>query len=208
MKKIFLLFILITHTILSFSQNEIAAKKLLDAVNSKVKSIPVLTGSFTIKSITSKGKLNGTKVGTIVIKGNRYSLKQGSTEIICDGNKTYSYDGAKTITVAAVDEGNKTLTPQKILSGNYDKEFTYKLISTTGNFNEIELKPIDARKNFQKVNLFIDKEKGLITKANLLDKSNNKMEFIFSNINTNSKIADANFVFNKSKYPKDVEILD
>jgi len=208
MKKIIFVLPLLFSLQLINAQNDPNAKKILDGVSAKVKAMSALTGNFTIKSFTSKGKPNGTKSGTISLKGNKYTLKQGSTEIICDGAKTYSFDGAKTVTVAPAEDGNKTLTPQKILSGNYDKDFTYKLISTTGNFSEIELKPTDSRKNFQKVNIFVDKTKGLITKAKLLDKSNNQMEFVFTNINSKTVLADANFVFNKNKYPKDVEILD
>jgi outer membrane lipoprotein-sorting protein len=208
MKKILFVFTLLLGTQFIHAQNDPKAKKILDGVSTKVKAMTALTGNFTIKSFTSKGKPNGTKSGTISLKGNKYTLKQGNIEIICDGFKTYSFDGAKTITVAPAEDGNKTLTPQKILSGIYDKDFTYKLVSSSGNFNEIELRPTDSRKNFQKVNIFIDKVKGLITKAKLLDKSNNQMEFDFTNINSKAVLADANFSFNKSKYPKDVEILD
>jgi outer membrane lipoprotein-sorting protein len=190
------------------AQNDPNAKKVLDAVSAKVKTFKAITGNFTIKSVTSKGKPNGTKSGSISIKGSKYVLKQGKTEVICDGNKTYTYDGSKTITVAAAEEGNKSLTPQKILSGAYDKEFTYKLVSSAGAFHEIELKPIDTRKNFQKVNVFVDKAKSIISKAKVLDKSNNTLEFSFTNLNTSADVKDNVFVFNKSKYPADVEVLD
>ncbi len=77
-----------------------------------------------------------------------------------------------------------------------------------GNFNFFELKPLDARKNFQKVTVFVDKAKSLITKAVILDKSNNTLQVSFTNINTSANLADNLFVFNKGKYPEDVEILD
>ena len=70
------------------------------------------------------------------------------------------------------------------------------------------MKPIDARKNFQKINLFIDKVKNTFSKARILDKSNNITELKVLTINLNSAIPESNFIFNKGKYPKDVEILD
>lgn len=208
MKKTLLTLLTVLFSASLFAQNDANAKKILDAVNAKVKTFKSITGNFAIKTFTSKNKLNGTKLGTISMKGNKYIIKQGKTEILCDGNKTYSYDGNKTITVSAAEDVNKSLTPQKILSGNYDKDFTYKLIATTGNISEIELKPIDGRKNFQKVTIYVDKTKNFINKAKVLDKSNNVLEFSFSNLNTNANIADNTFTFNKAKYPKDVEILD
>jgi outer membrane lipoprotein-sorting protein len=82
------------------------------------------------------------------------------------------------------------------------------LVNTKGNFNEIEMIPLDKRKNFQKVTLFFNKKTSVLAKANIVDKSNNITELGVSNINLNAKITDALFVFNKSNYPKDVEILD
>ena len=209
MQKFILL--LLTLSILSTktnAQNDAAAKKILDAVSCKVKSFKGITGSFTIKSITSKGKNNGTKTGAISLKGQKYILKQGKTEIICDAAKIYNFDGNKTVTITAVEESGQTLSPQNLLSNFYDKDFTYKLISAKGNYSEIELLPNDKRKNFTKVNVFIDKAKNMITKAKILDKSSNTIEFSLTNINTNATIVDAVFIFDKKHYPVGVEILD
>lgn len=206
--KQFITLLILSFCITSSVISQADAKKILDGVGAKVKSFKAISGGFSIKSITNKGQANGTKTGSISMKGNKYLIKQGKTEILCDGSKTYSFDGSKTITVSPAEDASKSLTPQKILSGNYDKDFTYKLISSVGTTHEIELLPIDSRKNFKKVTVYIDKVKNLITKAKVLDKSNNILEFNFTNINTSTIIADATFVFNKTKYPKDVEILD
>lgn len=209
MKKFYILLIVaLSSSLFSLAQNDARAKKILDAVSAKVKTFKGITANFTIKSITSKGKSNGVKTGFIMIKGQKYLLKQGRTEIKCDGNKTYNFDGSKTITVTSVEENNQTLSPQNLLSNFYDKDFTYKLVSSNVQFNEIELLPVDRRKNFQKVNVFIDRGKSMITKAHILDKSNNVLEFSLSNLVTNATIADNNFIFDRSKYPKDAEVLD
>lgn len=209
MKQFFILFIaLLGLGKIVTAQNDPNAKKILDGVSAKVKTFKGITASFSIKSITSKGKANGGSTGNISIKGKKYFLKQGKVEIVCDAVKTYRFDGAKTITIASVEESNQTLSPQNFLSNFYDKDFTYKLISSTGNFHEIELVPNDKKKNFQKVNIFIDKAKNMITKAKVIDKSNNIIEFSLSNLNTNATIADNLFVFNRGKYPADAEVLD
>ena len=192
----------------TFSQNDPAAKKVLDAVGAKVKASKGITANCTLSSITSKGKANGSQAISLQMKGEKYFLKQGKTEIICDGSNVYRFDGEKTITKSAVDESSQTLSPQKLLAGAYDKDFGYKLVSSAGSFYEIEMKPIDNRKNFQKVNLFIDKAKSTFAKARILDKSNNITEVKMTNLNLNASVADTKFVFNKAKYPKDVEVLD
>lgn len=209
MKKIYLPFLTLALFVnIVFAQNDPNAKKVLDAVSAKVKSFKGISANFTIKSVSSKGKDNGAKAGTIAIKGQKYTLKQGKNEIICDGTNIYNFDGNKTITKSLLEESNQTLSPQNLLSNFYDKDFNYKLVSSAGNVNEIELTPIDKRKSFQKVNIFIDKTKSMITKAKVLDKSNNTLEFVLSNLNTSASLPDANFQFNRAKYPKDAEILD
>jgi outer membrane lipoprotein-sorting protein len=68
--------------------------------------------------------------------------------------------------------------------------------------------PNDKRKNFQRVNVFVDKAKMMITKARVLDKSNNTIEFNLSNINTSASIPDNTFVFDVKKYRKNIEVIE
>ena len=209
MKKIITLFITISiSSYCLFAQNDPAAKKVLDEVSANIKTFKAITSIISIKSISSKGVNNGSKSGTISYKNKKYLLKQGKTEVICDGTKVYNFDGNKTITITGADETESLLSPQKLFSNFYDKDFTYKLISSVGTTYQVQLIPTDPRKNFSKVLLFIDKKKNMFTKVTILDKGNNKTEIILSNLNTKATVNDAIFVFNKAKYPADVEILD
>lgn len=195
--------------VFNFAQaQDAAAKKVLDGVSAKVKGMKGITANFTIASVTSKGKSNGTKSGTISIKGKKYFLKQGKMEVISDGKTVWNYDGSSTITVSSASENTNTLSPQNLLSNFYDKDFTYKLISSKGNVYEIEMYPTDKRKNFEKVTVYVDKAQNLITKAKITDKAKNTVQFTMSNLKTNATINDKVFVFNRAKYPKDVEVLD
>lgn len=209
MQKLYIVSIFIFGSFLfAKAQNDPAAKKVIDAFGSKVKASKGITATFSLKSFTSKGKSNGIKALSLSMRGDKYLLKQGKTEIICDGKNVYNYDGAKTITKSAVEENSQTLSPQKLLAGSYDKDFSYKLTNSKGNFNEIEMYPLDKRKNFQKVTLFFNKKTSILAKASILDKSNNITELGVSNINLSAKLADALFLFVRSNYPKDAELLD
>jgi chaperone LolA len=208
MKKLYSVILgLLVMVNFSFAQDP-AAKKILDGVSAKVKGLKGVTANFSIQSTTSKGKSNGTKSGSISIKGQKYLLKQGKTEIISDGKTVWNYDGAKTVTVSSAEDNTNTLSPQNLLSNFYDKDFTYKLTSSAGNFYEIQMTPTDKRKNFEKVTIYVDKTQNLITKATIVDKAKNTIKFTLSNLKTNAVISDNTFVFNKAKYPKDVEVID
>lgn len=209
MKKIYL-FIAVLAMIAgsAHAQNDPNAKKILDAVSSKLKTYKGITAAFNLVSKGRSGKVNSNVAGRISIKGDKYYIKQGATEIFSDGNKTWNYNGNDEVTVNTVDADNQTLTPQKLLTNFYDKDFTYKLVSSAGKYNEIQMVPNDKRKNFQRVNVFVDKAKMMITKARVLDKSNNTIEFSLSNINTSANIPDNTFVFNKNKYKKNIEVIE
>lgn len=209
MKKMYFLLVAISvFTITANAQNDPQAKKVLDGVSAKLKGFKGIVADFSYVSKSRSGKTNSSVIGKINIKGDKYYIKQGATEIFSDGAKTWNYNGANEVTVTPVDGDNQALTPQKLLTNFYDKDFTYKLVSSAGNFNEIEMTPVDKRKNFQKVNVFVDKTKMMITKARVLDKSSNTIEFTLKNINTKAVIPDATFVFNKGKYKKNIEVIE
>lgn len=190
------------------AQNDPNAKKVLDAISARLKTYKGITASFNLVSKSRAGKVNNNVPGKISIKGNKYYIRQGRTEIFSDGNKTWNYNGNDEVTVNTVDADAQTLTPQKLLTNFYDKDFSYRLVSSAGNYNEIQMVPNDKRKNFKQVNVFIDKSKMMITKARVLDKSNNTIEFNLSNINTAANIPDNTFVFDKAKYKKNIEVIE
>ena len=207
MKKMYFLLVLFTGFGLKINaQNDPAAKKILDGVSAKLKTFKGVTANFLYSTKDRKNVKKGSVNGQISIKGEQYYIKQGSTEIFCNGSKTWNYNGESEVTVSDVDNDSKTLTPQRLLSNFYDKDFIYKLVSTAGNYNEIQMLPTDTRKNFKEVNVFVDKTKNLITKAKVVDKSGNIIEFGLSNINTNATLADSKFVFNEKQHPN-VEVI-
>jgi outer membrane lipoprotein-sorting protein len=190
------------------AQNDPEAKKILDAISAKLKTFKGVNAGFSLVSKSRSGKVNNRINGKIYIKGNKYYIKQGPTEIFSDGNKTWNYNGNNEVTVTPVDADAQTLTPQKLLTDFYDKDFVYKLISSTGAFDQIQMVPVDKRKNFQKVVVFVDKSKMMITKAKVVDKSNNTIELSLTNINTSANIPDNTFVFDKNKYKKNIEVIE
>jgi outer membrane lipoprotein carrier protein len=208
MKRILSLFIAVAMLAGSVSAQDQNAKKILDDVSAKLKTFKGITANFSYSSKSRAGKVNNNVSGKIAIKGNKYYLKQGATEIFSDGNKSWNYNGNNEVTVTTVDADGQTLTPQKLLTNFYDKDFTYKLVSSNAATNEIEMVPVDKRKNFQRVNVFVDKKKGMITRARILDKSSNTIEFSLNNVNTNATIPDNTFVFTKSKYKKNIEVIE
>ena len=192
----------------TFAQKDPSAKAILDKIGAKVKSSKGILVSIQMISKNSQGKALGTKQINLKMKGDKYYLKQGIMEILCDGVIIYNFDGVNTISKSNVSESDQTLSPQKLLAGNYDKDFNYSLLAQTNSNATIELIPLDKRKSFQKVTLVIDKLKSALSSASILDKSNNSTLVKVLSINYNAVLADNLFLFNRAKYPKNVEIFD
>lgn len=205
-------YILIIVALFSFhsiqAQKDQQAKALLDQIGLKVKQAKGILVNIQLISKNNKGKALGTKAINLKMKGEKYLLKQGAIEIVCDGTNIYNFDGANSISKSSVAESDQTLSPQKLLSGNYDKDFNFKLLSQDGAKATIELTPIDKRKSFQKVTLILDKVKSALSSASILDKSNNITDVKVVSITYGASLEDKLFLFNRSKYPKNVEIFD
>ena len=190
------------------AQKDPAAKAILDQIGAKVKDAKGILVSIQLISKNNKGKALGTKLINLKMKGEKFLLQQGAMEIVCDGANIYNFDGVNSISKSSVAESDQTLSPQKLLSGNYDKDFNFNLLNQDGGKETIELSPIDKRKNFQKVTLVVDKSKSALSNASILDKSNNITDVKVVSINYAAPLADKIFLFNRAKYPKNVEIFD
>lgn len=206
--KYYISFLLCFIVFTSNAQRDPQAKLLLDQMGAKVKVAKGIMAQIQLVSKNSKGKALGTKLIHLQMKGDKYLLKQGAVEILCDGNAIYNFDGTNTISKSNVGDADQALSPQRLLSGNYDKEFSFKLLKQDATKATIELYPVDKRKSFQKVTLVIDKGKSALSNATILDKSNNITDVKVVSLNYSVPLADKLFVFNRAKYPKNVEIFD
>lgn len=194
------------------SVNDSQAKAILDKVSKKFKSFKSAQATFQLKVEDAGGKVQGTKGGTVYMKGTRYKVQMPEQEIYSDGSTVWTYDkGANEVTVSSIDPAANTLTPQKIFTNFYDKDFIYKLNGEkkTGGktIQEIELTPVDKTKAFHKVYVYVDKSAQNISSTRILEKNGNRYTYSISSFTPNPNLADALFVFNKSKYPG-VEVVD
>ena len=203
-------FTLIVLSLSSFSllaqSNDPAAKKILDDVSNKFRTYKTVQANFTYKVEDANGKAMSTKTGTIWMKGTKYKVAFGGQEIYSDGKTTWNYDkSAKEVTVNNVDASGNGITPQKLFTNFYDKDFLYMLNGEkkvgTKTVQEIEMTPTDKSKNFHKVYLQVDKNAKTIYSTKVLEKAGNRYTYTVSNMKTNGTMNDAIFVFDKKKYP-------
>jgi len=188
------------------------AKKVLDAVSAKFKTFKAIKAAFALKIENAAGKVQGVKAGTVLMKGVKYRVSITGQEIFCDGTTIWTYDvAAKEVQVSSLDNGSGSITPQKLFTNFYDKDFLFVLgqdIKKGGKtYKVVELTPIDKTKSFFKVVLEVDKSTSVIMSTKVFEKNGNKYLYAINSINTTASVADDSFSFNPRKYPG-VEVID
>ena len=193
-------------------KNDPDAKRILDGVSVKFKTFKGVEAKFQLKIENATGKNLSTKSGSVYMKGNKYRVSVTGQEIFCDGNNVTTFDkGANEVTITKVDPTANSLTPQKIFSNFYDKDFLYKSNGETviggKKVQEVELTPIDKSKPYFKVLVYVDRATQIINSTKVFEKAGNRITYSVLSINTVSAVNDQQFVFDAKKYPG-AEVVD
>lgn len=207
MRKLYIVMVLlISGSVVIAQTNDPAAKQILDAVSAKFKTFTSVQAGFSYKVEDAKGKIMSTKTGTVWMKGNKYKVSFGGQEIFSDGNTIWNYDkSTNEVTINNVDASGSSLTPQKLFTNFYDKDFLYLLNGEkkigSKIIQEIEMTPTDKSKPFHKVYLQVDKSAKTIYSTKVLENGGNRYTYTVSNMKTNAPLPDNQFLFDKKKYP-------
>lgn len=213
MKNLYVTGALLLLSVFSFAQQkDPKAKAILDQVSAKFKSYQTVSANFAYEIANAAGKVLSKKSGVVQMKGNKYAINLGNNKIISDGVTIWNYDpGAKEVTVNSATASEGTITPQKLFTDFYNKDFMYVMDKdgTVGGkaVNKIIMQPIDKNKPFARVYVAVDKATKNIISTTVIEKSGNRYVYNVSNFKTNTAIPDATFTFNKAKYPG-VEVVD
>lgn len=188
--------------------NDPAAKKILDGVSAKFKTFKSVQAKFSLTIENAAGKNMGTKAGTVYMKGNKYRYTLPGQDVFSDGSNTWTLDkAAKEVTINKIDPSNGSITPQKLITSFYDKDFLYKLNGESKGLQEIELTPIDKSKPYFKLLLSVNKSTQTLSSTKVFMKDGTRTTYSSSNLNTGTNIPDNTFIFDIKKYPG-VEVVD
>jgi outer membrane lipoprotein-sorting protein len=208
MKNLYLVtaFSVLSISAMAQTKSDPAAKAVLDAVSAKFKTFTTVEASFSYKVENASGKALSNKNGTIKMKGTKYRVSFSGQEIFCNGTTVWNFDkAANEVSISKLDASGGMITPQKLFTNFYDKDFLYLLNGDkkVGNktLQEIEMTPVDKSKPFHKVYLLIDKAAKTIYSTKVLENAGNRYSYTVTTMKTNAPLADNVFTFDKSKYP-------
>lgn len=196
----------------SLGKSDPNAKTILDNVSAKFKTYKTVTANFTLTVLNGAGKAQGTKTGVVNMKGSKYRVNISGQEIYSDGSNIWTYDkSANEVQLTRFDASTSAITPQKMFTNFYDKDFLYKLNSETKQggktIQQVELTPVDKTKAFFKVVVDIDKNSKNIVSTTVYEKNGNRYIYKVNSLKTNTDLPESLFVFDAKKYPN-VEVVD
>lgn len=188
------------------------AKNILDQVSAKTKAYKTIQAEFGIVVDNKQEKSKDSKKGTIWIKSNKYKVDLASSIIFNDGKTQWSYmKDANEVNITTPDPNDdSSLNPAKMFT-IYEKGYKIKFIAekfeNTRALYEIELYPVDLKKDFTKITLKIDKTKMQIYSMKRFGKDGVDYLIEVVKMQTDQDFPDAMFTFDKTNFPK-VEIND
>ncbi|MEK7719118.1 MAG: outer membrane lipoprotein carrier protein LolA [Bacteroidota bacterium] len=196
------------------AQQDPKAKEVLDKLSQTTRSYKTIQIDFSFTLENKKNNVNQTNEGVVALKGKSYRLHMPvvSMDIFCDGTTIWSYlTEAKECNITGVEDDKEgSLNPANIFT-IYEKGFNYSYVgeeTLAGKaVHVLDLFPIDQKKEFVKVRLYVDKAKNQIAKAQTFNKDGNTYILVLKSMKTNVELKDDYFKFDKSKYPG-VEIND
>ena len=195
----------------AIAQNDAKAKTILENVSKKVNSLKSLKANFALSIAGGNGKVRESKKGSFFMKGPKYKVNLDGQEIICDNKTVWTYmKETNEVQVSAYNPNDQTISPAKLFTNFYDKEYAYKYVGKKKvngkDCDVVMLTPTNKSKQFSKVELAVDKNSTIVG-GNIWEKNGNQIKYDVSGFTPNANISDAMFTFDKKKYPG-VEVVD
>lgn len=214
MKKLMSLVGLVLLVLSVSAQVDQKAKSILENVTKTTKSYTSIQATFDYILDNKEMDIHEENKGTITMKGDKYLLKLSELglEIYCNGNEVSSYmKDANEVTMSPIDsESGETMNPSKIFT-IYENGFSYKFVEEkvlNGKANYvIDLFPENDDIEYTKIRIWIDKDRMLISKAEMAGADGNTYIINVKDMKTNVGASDDIFTFDASKHPG-VDVID
>lgn len=195
-----------------YGQSDPQAKALLDAVSKKFKTYRDVKADFVMKVQGDDNKVSDSKKGSVFLKGTKYKILIAGQEIYCDGKTTWTYNkDADEVQVNNYEPDSNTISPSKLFTNFYDKDFLYRMNKSTrenGKILEvIEMTPLNKSKPFFKVVVYVDKANKNILRTTVFEKGGNRYTYEVSRFSPDIKMDDSLFVFDPKLHPK-ADVVD
>ena len=212
MKKYIFTFAALLFAAFSFAQSSVSAKNILDKAYSAYENSKGIKMSFNVATTDENGSAYQDQKGIALVKGNKFKIEMPTIDTWFDGKTQWVLmkDLNEVNISNPSSEEIASISPLALLS-MYKTGYTLKNpVTKTVNGKSasvIDMTPTGSKSDFKNISVALDKKTNTVLQVSLTMKNGMKNKIDISDYNANYNFADADFVFDKSKYPK-VEIID
>jgi|TARA_B110000908_G_scaffold88571_1_gene105558 outer membrane lipoprotein-sorting protein len=214
MKKIYILLIILSNTLIIFSQNDLEAEKLLNKVSENIKTYESMYININHNLSNEEEDIDQTNKVSFVKKGDKYNVKWNNITFIYNGEKLYTInpdDEEVTVSTEDLDE-ESTITPNKILTffeDGYEFKMDITQDVTVVDYYEqrvrkllqyVKLVPIDSDSEIEYILLAIEKKNNRIYKSIERGKNGTITTYTITSFEVDLPLNNDLFLFNKKDY--------
>jgi outer membrane lipoprotein-sorting protein len=199
----------------AFAQQDKKAKAILDQLSNTTKAHKTIIAKFTSTAVNKEANMNEVYKGQLWQKGDKYKLDFMDATTFFNGKNKWVYmPDVQEVNLFDVVEGEETDNifdnPQKVFT-IYEEGFKY-LYTGEKQFNgqathEIELIPMDTKKEYFKIKLYVNKAKTQIIGFKYYAKDGTRVNVTIDSFKVDEKLKNSIFTFDKKEFP-DAELID
>ncbi|MBE0639178.1 MAG: outer membrane lipoprotein carrier protein LolA [Bacteroidales bacterium] len=201
----FAFFVLTFPLALQAQSRDKQASEILEEVTQKTKAYKSISIEFSYQMENPDANINETTTGKATMSGDKYRLEIAGQTIISDGKNVWTVlSDAKEVQINDAAEGDDVFTPTKLLT-SYSDQYKSKLIPKVTtlhgkNVHALELTP-NQKKSFDKVHLFIEKDKMQLFVIEIFDQNGSKYTYKINRFDTDLPVDDKSFAFSDKEFP-------
>lgn len=191
-------------------QDDPKANKILRSVSKKYKSYKTMATDFTMKI---ENRADGSKEsynGKLWIKGDMFKVTVAGQEIVSDAKTLWVYnESVNEVQISKYQKNADDFNPSEIFT-IYETGFSSRLKSEFQEdgktYQLIELTPKNKKKPYFLLKLYVNKADDSIQTLKILYKAGTTQTYRIEKFQSNLKLDDSQFQFDKTKYKDIVEI--
>jgi len=210
MKKLLMIFLAIPVMLFAQSKDK-QASEILQEVTDKTKAYSSIKLEFTYQMENPDANINELTEGKAIVSGDMYHLDVAGQTVICNGQTIWTViTDAEEVQVNDAEEGDGGFSLTRMLS-TYNEDYKSKLLTKVTsldgrNIYALDLTP-NEKKNFERVELFIDKDKMDVYSIALYDQNGSVYTYKITSFVADSPVSEKDFTYDEARFP-DFDVID
>ncbi len=187
------------------------ARRILEKMSKKFSKFKTYQVRFKLKLDIPETDDDEIKTGTLWVQGQKYRLDLGDQLVISDGKTLWTYlKESNEVQINNDNPENADFRPRDLFK-DYGDEYLYQLVAK-GTLRDkpvyiIDLTPLDKKKPYFKIRLYVDQKSYQLWRAVIFDKGGTRYVFDVQSFVGDIPMPESLFTFDTTAYPG-IQVVD